>query len=52
MRCSLGRVTAQGGDDSFVSDLDGAVGSSGSPVFDAQGGVIGVFSRVAGWFGW
>lgn len=48
LRVSHGQVTALGEHDSFVSDLDGSMGSSGSPVFDADGGVIGVFSRVAG----
>ncbi|MBK1690201.1 hypothetical protein [Rubrivivax gelatinosus] len=41
-------VGGGGEHDSFVSDHDGSMGSSGSPVFDTQSGVIGVFSRVAG----
>lgn len=48
LRVSHGQVTVLGDDDSFVSDLDGSMGSSGSPVFDAHGEVIGLFSRVAG----
>jgi S1-C subfamily serine protease len=46
LRVSAGRVTGTAGDSYFTTDLDGAMGSSGSPVFDAQGLVIGMFSRT------
>ena len=51
LRISAGRVTAIGtgeedGERFIVSDVDGAAGNSGSPLFDVQGRVIGVFSRV------
>jgi len=48
LRISAGRVTGDEGADCFVSDLDGSMGNSGSPVFDADGAVVGLFSRAGG----
>lgn len=48
LRVSTGVVTALEAPDFFTSDLDGSMGNSGSPVFDAQGQVIGMFTRAAG----
>jgi hypothetical protein len=47
LRVAHGSVT--GGDERyFETDLDGAMGNSGSPIFDATGGVVGMFSRATG----
>lgn len=48
LRVSAGKVTDVDGADYFTTDLDGSMGNSGSPVFDAAGGVIGMFSRATG----
>lgn len=48
LRVSSGRVLALDPEGYFVSDVDGSMGNSGSPVFDATGGVVGMFSRAAG----
>jgi S1-C subfamily serine protease len=48
LRVSSGRVLAVDGDRYFTTDLDGAAGNSGSPVFDATGKVVGMFSRATG----
>ena len=48
LRVSSGRVLASDPEGYFVSDIDGSVGNSGSPVFDATGGVVGMFSRAVG----
>ncbi|MDC6170270.1 S1 family peptidase [Paucibacter sp. XJ19-41] len=48
LRVSTGVVTALEAPDFFTTDLDGSMGNSGSPVFDAQGQVIGMFTRAAG----
>ena len=54
LRVSTGCVTEVDGNDYFVSDADadadadGKMGNSGSPVFDASGLVMGVFSRTTG----
>jgi S1-C subfamily serine protease len=48
LRVSSGRVVTVGGDRYFTTDLDGAAGNSGSPVFDAAGEVVGMFSRATG----
>ena len=38
-----------GGDGRYLeADLDGAMGNSGSPIFDATGQVVGMFSRSTG----
>ena len=47
LRVTHGTVT--GGDERFLeADLDGAMGNSGSPIFDATGEVVGMFSRATG----
>jgi S1-C subfamily serine protease len=51
LRVSMGKVLALGTDEPdgegfIVTDVDGAAGSSGSPLFDAHGRIIGLFSRV------
>jgi hypothetical protein len=47
LRVTQGSVT--GGDERyFEADLDGAMGNSGSPIFDATGQVVGMFSRATG----
>lgn len=48
VRVSAGRVTAAEPPDYFTTDLDGSMGNSGSPVFAADGQVIGMFSRAKG----
>jgi S1-C subfamily serine protease len=48
LRVSSGKVTGEEGDDYFVADLDGSMGNSGSPVFDGNGLVVGMFSRAFG----
>jgi S1-C subfamily serine protease len=53
LRVSRGTVGAIGTDEAdgerfIVTDLDGSAGNSGSPLFDAQGRVIGLFSRALG----
>jgi S1-C subfamily serine protease len=48
LRVSTGRVIGEEAEDYFVSDLDGAAGNSGSPVFDDRGSVVGIFSRWSG----
>lgn len=53
LRVSRGQVVAVGTDEDdgerfIVSDVDGAAGNSGSPLFDATGAVIGLFSRALG----
>ena len=41
--------TVTGGDERyFEADLDGAMGNSGSPILDATGQVVGMFSRATG----
>jgi len=47
LRITHGNVT--GGDGRYLeADLDGAMGNSGSPIFDATGQVVGMFSRSTG----
>jgi len=46
LRISGGRIVAEEEEEYFVSDLDGSAGNSGSPVFDATGEVVGMFSRA------
>ncbi|MBK9607037.1 MAG: trypsin-like peptidase domain-containing protein [Betaproteobacteria bacterium] len=48
LRVSSGAVTVATDDNYFESDLDGSMGNSGSPVFDASGKVVGLFSRATG----
>jgi V8-like Glu-specific endopeptidase len=48
LRVSSGSVTQVEGGDYFTTDLDGSMGNSGSPVFDASGAVVGLFSRATG----
>jgi S1-C subfamily serine protease len=48
LRVSSGVVTAVEPPDYFTTDIDGSMGNSGSPVFDAEGEVIGFFSRATG----
>jgi hypothetical protein len=48
LRVSTGHITAVEGADYFTTDLDGSMGNSGSPVFDASGQVVGMFSRATG----
>lgn len=48
LRVSSGQVVACDGDDYFVSDADGSMGNSGSPVLDRTGRVVGMFSRADG----
>ena len=48
LRAPSGRVFASDPEGYFVSDIDGSMGNSGSPVFDATGGVVGMFSRAVG----
>ena len=48
LRVSSGRVLALDPQGYFISDIDGSMGNSGSPVFNATGGVVGMFSRAAG----
>ena len=47
LRISHGAVT-DGDENYFEADLDGSMGNSGSPVFDASGQVVGMFSRGTG----
>jgi hypothetical protein len=47
LRVSRGQILARE-DGYLVTDLDGSMGSSGSPVLDQQGQVIGMFSRPKG----
>jgi len=48
LRVSAGNVLAVDQEDNFTSDADGSMGSSGSPVFDRNGKVVGIFSRAEG----
>ena len=48
LRISTGKVKATDGNRYFAADLDGSMGNSGSPVFDANGLVVGMFSRATG----
>ena len=48
LRVSAGQVTATEPPNYFTTDLDGSMGNSGSPVFNADGLVIGMFSRATG----
>jgi len=48
LRVSAGHVTATEPPDYFTTDLDGSMGSSGSPVFGGDGRVVGLFSRATG----
>lgn len=48
LRVSTGRVLEADDDDGLVSDVDGSMGNSGSPLFDGTGQVVGLFSRAAG----
>lgn len=48
LRISAGTVTHVDAAGYFTSDLDGSMGNSGSPVFDRDGQVIGLFSRATG----
>lgn len=48
LRVSAGQVTATEPPNYFTTDLDGSMGNSGSPVFAADGRVIGMFSRATG----
>lgn len=48
LRVSHGQVTEVDGEAFFSTDLDGSMGNSGSPVLDAHGAVIGMFTRATG----
>jgi Trypsin-like peptidase domain len=48
LRISSGHVLSVDPDGYFTSDVDGSMGSSGSPVIDAHGLVVGIFSRATG----
>lgn len=48
LRVSQGQVTEVDGQAYFATDLDGSMGNSGSPVLDAHGAVIGMFTRATG----
>jgi S1-C subfamily serine protease len=48
LRVSRGTVTVADDASYFEADLDGSMGNSGSPVLDASGGVVGMFSRATG----
>jgi S1-C subfamily serine protease len=48
LRVSAGKITETEPPNYFTTDLDGSMGNSGSPVFDAAGGVTGMFSRAKG----
>jgi hypothetical protein len=48
LRVSRGTITAADDAHYFEADLDGSMGNSGSPVLDASGKVIGMFSRATG----
>ncbi|MDP1655857.1 MAG: serine protease [Hylemonella sp.] len=48
LRVSRGVITDLETPDYFTTDLDGSMGSSGSPVFNSNGRVIGMFSRATG----
>jgi S1-C subfamily serine protease len=48
LRVSTGKVTDVEAADYFTTDLDGSMGNSGSPVFDSNGLVVGMFSRTTG----
>ncbi len=48
LRVSAGRVNKIDADRYFSADLDGSMGNSGSAVFDANGLVVGMFSRAVG----
>jgi V8-like Glu-specific endopeptidase len=48
LRVSTGKVMAVDRSDYFETDLDGSMGNSGSPVFDSNGQVVGMFSRTTG----
>jgi S1-C subfamily serine protease len=48
LRVSTGEVNGTDRNLYFSADLDGSMGNSGSPVFDANGLVVGLFSRATG----
>jgi S1-C subfamily serine protease len=48
LRVSSGVVTHVDDAGYFTTDLDGSMGNSGSPVFDRDGHVVGLFSRATG----
>jgi S1-C subfamily serine protease len=48
LRVSRGQVTRTADDGYFDADVDGSMGNSGSPAFDASGKVVGMFSRATG----
>jgi S1-C subfamily serine protease len=48
LRISAGEVNATDRNLYFSADLDGSMGNSGSAVFDANGLVVGLFSRATG----
>ncbi len=48
LRVSSGCVLTRDPEGYFVSDIDGSMGNSGSPVFDAGGAVVGMLSRAQG----
>jgi hypothetical protein len=48
LRISKGQVIGVEGADFFTTDMDGSMGTSGSPVFDEAGSVIGMFARITG----
>jgi S1-C subfamily serine protease len=48
LRISAGTVSHVDAAGYFTTDLDGSMGNSGSPVFDRDGQVIGLFSRATG----
>ena len=48
LRVSAGKVLSVEADGYFHSDADGSMGNSGSPVLDAAGRVVGLFSRATG----
>jgi len=48
LRISAGKILEVDESDYFTTDLDGSMGNSGSPVFDSNGLVIGMFSRAIG----
>jgi S1-C subfamily serine protease len=48
LRVSRGEVTKVEPPDYLGTDIDGAMGNSGSPVFNDAGRVVGLFSRISG----
>ncbi|TAG45678.1 MAG: serine protease [Betaproteobacteria bacterium] len=48
LRISCGSALDVNPEGYFASDVDGSMGNSGSPVLDASGRVVGMFSRASG----